>query len=459
MVKRGRITRDLFELAWPLALQSLAYTLLGMVDRLMVGQLAEAAISGVGLGGQLMTAATTVAAAVAAAAGILAAQARGAKQEEMLRHILGTAVPLGLGLGAVIGGGLAWQAPALVGWLANGEAGATAAAVIYVRRVAWAAPVMLLTFAVTGFLRALGETRSSLVSALVAMVTNTGLNCLLINGWWGFPAWGVAGAAIATAIAQVAGGGVALWYLLGGAPAGERFVWSDLVGWRAVVARQVLALAGPIALDALFWQAAALAYTRVIGLLGERALAAWFIFSGIRGLGYVPLGALGSAAAILAGAAIGAGRPRRATMVVRRAGGLAVMLAWLMDVGYLAAGLWYLPHFKVESEVAAQALLLIRGFTLILPVDALIVILSQALRAGGDGLMVSAITLGSFWLVGVPGAWLVGVQLGLGLCGCLLGVGLECLVKAAGFGLRLRSGQWARRLVAGTRPSLAPGAD
>ena len=145
MLGIGRLTRDLFTLAWPLAVQALAYTLLGMIDRLMVGQLSEAAISGVGIGGQLLMATTTIAAAVAGAAAILAAQARGARLLDILRGTLGSAVPLSLGGGVIISAVLMWQAPALAGWLANNDPGATAAATRYLLWVAPSAPLVLLT--------------------------------------------------------------------------------------------------------------------------------------------------------------------------------------------------------------------------------------------------------------------------------------------------------------------------
>lgn len=449
MSRMGRTTRELLSLAWPLAAQALAYTLLGMIDRLMVGQLAEAAISGVGIGGQLIFAPVTVAGAVAGAAGILAAQARGARRPDTLAGILGSVLPLSLALGGGVTGLLVWQGPALAGWLANGESEATAEAVRYLGWVAPASPLVLLTFAMTGFLRALGDTRSSLVTSLAALGVNTGLNFLLINGYWGFPTLGVEGAAIATALSQMVGCLLAGRALARCAFPEYTFRWTHLLEARARLAWQLLALAGPIALDAVFWQAAALGYTRVISLVGDQALAAWFIFSGIRGLGYVPLGALGSAAAIVAGRHIGAGHTRRATAAVDRARFLAVAVSLLMNVGYLVAAVWYLPAFKVLPAVAEEARFLIRAFTLILPFEAVIVILSQVLRAGGDGPAVSLITLGSFWLVGVPGAWWLGVRLGWGLPGCLAGVGLECLVKSVGFWLRQRSGRWARRLVQG----------
>lgn len=440
----GGTGRELLSLAWPLAVQSLAYALLGVIDRVMVGQLAEKPIAAVGIGGQLLFFTVTLAGSVAQAVAILAAQLRGARDPAGLANLTGTGLALSLALGILFNSALLWMASPAALWLSNGDAGIAAMTVEYLGPIALTGPFVLLTFVITGIMRSLGDTRTPLVSSMVALVSNTGLNLLLINGYGGFPRLGILGAALATAVSQIAGCLMAILYFLARRFDLYAFEIGHLACGSRKMAGQVLRLALPIGLDGLFWQAASLAYTRVVGLAGPDALPAYFMYQGIRGLGYIPLGALGSAAAIIVGRHLGAGHPARATMAVRRSVAMAVGSSLLMGLLYLLIAAPYLWFFAVKGNVAAEAGLLIRAFALVLPFEAAIVVLAGVLRAGGDALMVSLMTFSSFWLVGIPMAWLLGVKLGFGLPGCFVGMSLESVAKAFLFLRRERSGRWAR---------------
>lgn len=443
---RGGTVRELWQLAWPLALQGLSFALLSMLDRVMVGRLAEAAIAAVGVGGQILFFCQTLAGAVAAAAAILAAQLRGAKDSSGLAALSGSSLVLmsliGLAGSALL---MIFAGPACL-WLTNGNQAIAFQAAGFLRIIAPTFPFVLVMFAVTGIMRALGDTRTPVVTSVAAVIVNTVLNALLINGYAGLPRLGVSGAAIATAVAHIVGAWLAL-RAYGKLNFGDRrFGLRDIGETRIGMARHLLRLASPIALDGLFWQAASLAYTRIVGMAGGDAMAAYFMYQSVRGLGYIPLGALGAAASIVVGRHLGSGHAGRAKMAVGRATVLSISSAMGMGVLAIIAAGPYLAMFSVKPEVTSDAMLLIRWFALVLPFEAAIVVLSGTLRAGGDALRVSLITLSTFWLVGIPLGWLLGIQLGMGLIGCFIGMSAESVVKALLFYLRYRSGAWARRL-------------
>ncbi|MFZ2956520.1 MAG: MATE family efflux transporter [Candidatus Ozemobacteraceae bacterium] len=444
---RGQTSCELFTLAAPLALQSLAYALLGMIDRVMVGCLSENAIAAVGIGGQMMFFTTTLASAFAQAGGILAAQMRGARDTAGLASLTGTSLIIttiiGVGFSLLL---IAVGLPVSL-WLSNGNHEIAVVAANFLSLVTLTAPLVLLSFVITGIMRALGDTRTPLVSSLVALCVNTGLNFLLINGNLGFPRWGVTGAAIATNTAQIAGFLVALIAFRRNYFSGYRFAFGHLRLLSSNLAGRITRLSIPIGLDGLFWQAASLAYTRVVGLAPGNALPAYFIFLGVRGLGYIPLGSLGNAAAIIVGKQLGAGHPRRASLATRRAVSLSILSSLAMGFLYLLIADLYLRFFSVDAQTAASAALLIRLFAIVLPFEAAIVTLSGVLRAGGDAFMVSLITFSTFWLIGIPGAWLLGVHLHIGLVGCFCGMAGESVAKSILFSRREAGGRWARRLV------------
>lgn len=443
---RGSTAVELWDLAWPLALQALSFSMLSMIDRAMVGQLAEAAIAAVGVGGQILFFAQTLAGAVASAAAILAAQVRGAQDASGMAALSGSALVLmgliGLAGSAVL---MIFAEPACL-WLTNGSPAIAVPAAGFLRIIAPTFPFVLVMFAVTGIMRALGDTRTPVVTSVAAVLVNTLLNALLINGYAGLPKLGITGAAIATAVAHMVGTWLALRAYARMIFRDHRFGLRDLNAARLSTTRLLVSLAAPIALDGLFWQAAALAYTRIVGMVGGDAMASYFMYQSVRGLGYIPLGALGTAASIVVGRHLGASHSGRAKMAVGRATVLSISSAMVMgSLAIIAAGP-YLAMFSVKPEVAAESMRLIRWFSLVLPFEAAIVVFSGTLRAGGDALRVSLITLSTFWLVGIPLGWLLGVKLGMGLIGCFIGMSAESVVKALLFYFRYRSGAWARKL-------------
>ena len=442
----GSTVSELWQLSWPLALQALSFSMLAMLDRLMVGQLSETAIAAVGVGGQILFFAQTLAGAVASAAAILAAQLRGAKNAGGIVALSGSSLVL-MGLIGAAGAALMMFAaePACL-WLTDGNRAIAEAGAGFLRVIAWTFPFVLVMFAVTGVMRALGDTRTPVVTSVAAVLVNTLLNAVLINGYAGLPKLGITGAAIATAAAHVVGAWLAMRAYGRMTFEGRRFGPGDILEARTEMAARLIRLACPIALDGLFWQAASLAYTRIVGMVGGDAMAAYFMYHGVRGLGYIPLGALGTAASVVVGRHLGSGHAARAKMAVGRASILSTSSALVTGVLALAAAGPYLAMFSVKEAVAADSLRLISWFTLVIPFEAVIVVYSGTLRAGGDALCVSLITLSTFWLAGIPLAWYLGVHLGFGLTGCFAGMSAESVVKALLFHLRYRSGSWARRL-------------
>lgn len=75
----------------------------------------------------------------------------------------------------------------------------------YLKIWLWAIGPILLLYVLTGFFRGLGDTVTPLYATAIVVLTNIGLDYLLIAGNLGFPALGAAGAAVGTLVANLAG--------------------------------------------------------------------------------------------------------------------------------------------------------------------------------------------------------------------------------------------------------------
>src|SRR5690348_15220352 len=79
--------RRVFELAWPVILENLLQTMLGIVDTLMVGRLGADALAGVGTAQQLLFFLIAILSAVSIGSSVIAAHAIGARDTDTASKI------------------------------------------------------------------------------------------------------------------------------------------------------------------------------------------------------------------------------------------------------------------------------------------------------------------------------------------------------------------------------------
>ncbi|HEX8781176.1 MAG TPA: MATE family efflux transporter [Nocardioides sp.] len=203
MVLRPTSTdREIWRLAVPAFLALIAEPLFLLSDAAIVGHLGTAELAGVGIAAVVLQ--TAIGLCVFLAYGTTAAVARHLGAGD-LRRALAQGVD-GVWLAVVIGGittvgGLVLTAP-LVATFDVGPA-IEQHATAYLR-VAWLGTIPLLVMlATTGILRGLQDTRTPLAVAVAGNALNVVLNLLLVYGAGPVPAYGVAGSAAGSVIAQV----------------------------------------------------------------------------------------------------------------------------------------------------------------------------------------------------------------------------------------------------------------
>jgi Na+-driven multidrug efflux pump len=101
---KDKDTKDLAFLAFPIMIQGVFSTLMGFVDNLMVGQLGESVISGVGNSFQIMVFVTVIFSAVNMGGSVVVAQYFGAENKKDLKDVVGTILTLGwiIGIGVSV---------------------------------------------------------------------------------------------------------------------------------------------------------------------------------------------------------------------------------------------------------------------------------------------------------------------------------------------------------------------
>jgi len=251
----------------------------------------------------------------------------------------------------------------------------------------------------------LGNTRVQLIGGVIAMVANIALNWVFIYGNLGAPALGVAGAAIASAIATWIGF-AALAYAfhrgLGGAPrpAGPLHL-------RVSELRRVIRFGLPNGLNWFLEFAAFLIFINVVIVdLGTPTLAAMNVVLQINTVSFMPAFGIASSGAILAGQAIGRGAHREVPRIVWLT--LRTTAAWMATIAliYLIAPTALVGVFR-PRDVPAETLLAAGVVMLQISAawqlfDATAMTFSEVLRAAGDTTWPMMARLALAWILFVP---------------------------------------------------------
>ena len=183
------VRRRVVTLSWPVVIEGLLQTAIGVVDTFFVAMVSEEALAGVGTALQLVFIMIVVMSAIAIGASVLVAQAVGAGRTERARSLAKqTLVLAGLVTIPITILGVVFARPALDLFGLEPEVAAIGAS--YWRITALASFGMTGMFVASAILRGAGDTKTSMRAALLANVVNAVLAWLLIFGNLGFPEMG-----------------------------------------------------------------------------------------------------------------------------------------------------------------------------------------------------------------------------------------------------------------------------
>jgi len=408
-------------MAWPLSIGMLSFSLMGLVDTLLMGRVSTLAQAGVGLGAIVCYALVGFFRGFAAGPQSLVSAADGAGDRDRVRRAGTTGLIFGLG-GGLIAGGLVWCAGAYaLGPLADDPA-VVAEAGPYVVIRALTIPISVLSWGLMAGLQGLGDTRTRMWASLVGNAVNIGLDLVLIFGWGPIPALGAAGAAWAT------NAGIAASGLVFGV------AWLRRFGRPVRPDREVLVSGAHVGLPAgLQWAQGGFAFgvlTMVLARVGPVHLAANQIVLNVVSLSFLPGYALSEAASVLVGRYLGAGRRAGAARSVRSARQLAWALMGLCGAVFITFGDAIAGLFTVDPAVKSLAGDLLAWAALLQLFDAAAMVHFGSLRGAGDTRFTLLVSLMASWGLLVPLSVTLGYYAGLGAVGAWVALCAEVAFMA-----------------------------
>jgi putative MATE family efflux protein len=441
------IRRLVFNLAWPVIVEQLLQTAVGVVDLLMVSRLGAAAIAGVGVSVQVLFVIFAGIAAIATGTTVLVARFIGAGQRSDAAKVVKQSILLGTLLGvflAVVGIPLAKP---LVAALGAGpdvvEAGG-----VYLQIVFLSGVPLTLVFVLGAAMRGAGDSRTPMLVAVGINVVNVVVAAVLIFGLLGFPALGVAGSAWGAAAGRLAGTVAMLVLLVRGVGAGSlRLV--GRYGWRPDVPliRRLGRIGLPSMGEQLSRSLGMLVFGTIVISLGTAVFAAQRITFNILSLSFLPGFGFSMAATALTGQALGAHLPDRARRATWFSVRSAVVWMGTMGVLFFFAAPLFMRLFTDDPEIVGVGEAALRVLAFGQPQVALALVLAGGLRGAGDTRFPMLITSVSMWLVRLPLAWYFVVHLGWGLPGAYASFIFGSTLEAIAVYVRYRAGAWQRTSV------------
>ncbi len=437
MISRERLG-VILHLALPIIGGMLSQNVLNLVDTAMVGVLGPASLAAVGLGGFANFMAIAVIIGLASGVQTLVARRKG---EERISEL---AVPLngGLFMALLVGLPLAFvmylAAPTLFPLL-SADPGVIDQGVPYFQVRVLAAVAVGMNYSFRGYWAGVGLTGLYLRTLLIMHLCNVVLNYVLIFGKFGFPELGSYGAGLATTLSIHLGTGI--YFFLALRRARPRGFLRGFPGLETM--RVMIRLAVPTALQQFLFASGMTCLFWIIGLVGTNEVAAANVLTNLMLVAMLPAMGLGLAALSLSGEALGRGQPDAA-----KQWGWDVTKVALVFIGLLALPALFIPDlllsgFLHDPEVVALARAPLRLTAATIIIDAVGLVLMNALLGAGAARQVMIVATGSQWIVGLPLAYLAGPVLGYGLFGIWLCLGGYRVLQSGIFALLWARGNWA----------------
>lgn len=408
----------IFALAWPTMLEQLLQTAVQYIDTAMVGSLGTQATAAVGATSTVNWLVSSTISALgigflsyvsqACGAGDLKKVARASSQAVLTVCVCGlffTVLTLGLSPYVPVWMQVAPDIQALT---------ARYFFILYSPMLFRTATIIFGTL-----LRAVGDSKTPMRVGLLVNVVNIILNFLLIypaRTWLGIPVWGaglgVTGAALASAVSFVVGGiciTAALWKHPVVSPRGQSLRPDP------EILLPCLKVALPNALQRFGTSLGYVAFASMINSIGEVATAAHTIANTVESAFYIPGYGMMTAAATLAGNALGAKDNQRARKLAQMIIFVEVLLMILSGSLLFAFAPQMMRLFSRDAEVILLGSIVLRMVAVSEPFYGVAIIIEGMMQGMGNTMLPFVFSISGMWGIRIVGTFLCTQMMGMGL--------------------------------------------
>ncbi|MDY0235771.1 MAG: MATE family efflux transporter [Gudongella sp.] len=444
LLKSDNLYKSVIYLAWPVVIQSILQVSVGTIDIKMVGTVGVDAISAVGTSRNIIMILMVLVMAISTGTTAMVARFVGSRDNKGASVVAGQAFILSLLLSAfIIPVGLLTNEYSLR--LLGVDENVLKLAMEYMQVFFIAIPFFLLYFMAKSILQGAGDTRTPLFIDIIMNIVNIGGNFVFIFGMFGFPAFGVAGAAMGTALSRFVGVILGWGVLLSGkfeVSVSLKDMFTPI--WKA--SKQIVQIGIPAGLQGLSRNASTFLLFAILARTIDSASAvpAFVIGTNLNQYALMPGLAIGTAAATLAGMNLGANQPDRAEASGRATAILGAIVMLSISVLFVIFARPFINFFlDVPNEEVVDVG---RRFLLIVavsePFHAIAIIFSRTMQGAGYTKKPFQITLITWLIIRVGLSYLLALGLGLGSSGVWISISITSIISGILVYLLFRQGHW-----------------
>ena len=316
----------------------------------------------------------------------------------------------------------------------------------YTRIIMGGSLVIMLLFLINGIFRGAGDAMMAMKSLWLANICNIILCPLLIRGLGPVPAFGVAGAAMATTIGRGIGVCYQLYHLFNGKRLIQFTIKHLAPDWAVI--RSIIDIAWPATLQFLIGSGSWIVLASLVVTTGHSDASAGYQIA-IRIVMFFILHAWGmsNAAATLVGQNLGALQPQRAEdSVIKTAQYNAVFMA-LVSIILLVFAPLIISLFTKEAAVAYYAILAVRIISAGYIFYGIGMVMANSFNGAGDTRTPTIINLFGFWFFQIPLAWLLSKTVAMGPLGVFIAIPVaETAISIVAY-ILFKKGKWKLKKV------------
>jgi len=304
-----------------------------------------------------------------------------------------------------------------------------------------------MAMAASCFFMGRGDTRTVMLVDFSAVAVNVLLDYAWILGNWGFPAWGIRGAAWATFVAHIFAVALLLALML---RRKHRHTYGTLRGWRPDrdLFRRLMRYGLPNGVQSLLVMFGLSIHVLLVGRLGTVPLAATNVVMNIGWVCFLPMLGLEISISTLVGRYVGRKRTDLAERCVWGAFRLSVAYVALLVLVVLLVPEVILSPFAARADpeafqpVMEMSLTLLKFFAVFFVFDVSSLVFSSGVKGAGDTRYVMWVSAALSWVVMVVPTYLSCVVYGWGIYAAWAAKCAFITLLGVIFPLRFVAGKW-----------------
>ena len=435
----------LFNLAWPIFIETALFMLLGFVDVFVLSRYDDLAASAVGTANQAVSIVTIVFTVISGASAVLISQYLGAEKRGNASRIAALSLTINFIFGIVISLGLVLFNRQILSFIGakgqllelSGKYLSIVGGFIFLQAVLSNASVII---------RNHGLTKITMYVTVGMNIVNTGLDVLFVLGLLGFPKLGVTGVAIATTFSRIAGMivlGIVLFTKVE-----KPSIFKLLKPFPKDDLKDIFKIGIPSALETFLYNLSQLVITSlVLNFLTEAELITKTYVQNITMFFYLFAVAIAQASQIITGHLVGAKKTEKAY----RQGFRSYSFALAIAAGVCVIGVIFRSQlmgiFTADDAVITMGANILLINTVLEFGRTTNLVLIACLRGSGDVYFPTFCAIFTNWLISVLGSYLLAVVFGMGIYGLWIALAADECIRGVMMILRWKSGKWKTKRV------------